>query len=147
MSVGRSDPFPSFRFKVDFRGGPGVSARFTECSGLEIQVETLDYQEGGERQRTLRLPGRVKYGDLELKRGIAPDGGPLWGWVRDTARGRIAPCTLTVSLLAPDGASTYSWTLLDAYPVRWKASTFSAGESAIAIETLTIAHQGILFEG
>jgi phage tail-like protein len=144
MSTGRVDPSPSFRFKVEFRGGPGTSARFTECSGLEFETETLDYPEGGNPYQVHRLPGRVRFGNVVLKRGIAADGERLWQWVKDVAQGRIAPATLTVSLLSPDGRVSRAWTFLDAYPVAWSASGFSANDNAIAIETLTLAHQGLL---
>ena len=144
MSIGRSDPAPSFRFRVEFRGGPDVSARFTECSGLEFETELFEYREGGDQSRMHRLPGGIKYGNLELKRGIATDGEPLWRWVRDMARGEIRPCHVTISLFAADGAVVRDWTFVDAYPVKWSATAFSAQENAIAIETLALAHQGLL---
>lgn len=144
MTTTRADPSPSFRFKVEFRGGPGVAARFTECSGLEFEAETFDYGEGGEQSRVHRLPGRIKYGNLDLKRGIATDGEKLWQWVKKTARGQIETCTVTVSLLSSEGQPVREWTFMDAYPVKWSATAFSAEQNAIAIETLTIAHQGLL---
>jgi phage tail-like protein len=144
MTIGRSDPAASFRFKVAFRGGPGVRARFTECAGLEFEAATFDYKEGGEHSRVHRLPGPVAYGNLTLSRGVAADGEKLWQWVRQMARGQIETCAITISLLDARAQTVREWTFIDAYPVKWSATTFSAGQNAIAIETLTIAHQGLL---
>lgn len=144
MTTGRADPAASFRFKVDFRGGPGVQARFTECTGLEFEVATFDYKEGGEQSRVHRLPGPVTYSNLTLSRGIAADGEKLWQWVRQVAGGQFETCTVTVSLLDARAQPIREWTFMDAYPVKWSATAFSAEQNAIAIETLTIAHQGLL---
>lgn len=144
MTTGRAEPSASFRFKVEFRGGPGIQARFTECSGLEFEAETFDYKEGGDQAKVHRLPGRIKYGNLSLKRGIASDGEKLWQWVKKMAGGQVEPCTVTVSLLDAAAQPVRAWTFLDAYPVKWSATAFSAEQNAIAIETLTLAHQGLL---
>jgi phage tail-like protein len=144
MATGRADPAASFRFKVAFRGGPGVQVRFTECAGLEFEAATFDYKEGGEQSRIHRLPGPITYGNLTLKRGIATDGEKLWQWVRRMAAGQIETCTVTVSLLDERAQTVREWTFIDAYPVKWNATAFSAEQNAIAIETLTIAHQGLL---
>jgi phage tail-like protein len=38
------------------------------------------------------------------------------------------------------------WTLTDALPVKWVAPTLRASESAVAVETLELAFQGIRYE-
>jgi phage tail-like protein len=35
------------------------------------------------------------------------------------------------------------WMLKDAFPVKWVGPDFKAGEGAVAIETLELAHHGI----
>jgi phage tail-like protein len=144
MTTRKGEPSPSFRFKIEFRGGPGTSASFTECSGLQFEAETFDYPEGGVQSQVHRLPGRVKYSNIELKRGIAADGESLWRWVKKMVAGTVDPCNMTISLLNARGEFVREWTFRGAYPVKWSATTFSAEQSAIAIETLTIAHQGLL---
>jgi phage tail-like protein len=87
----------------------------------------------------------VKYGNIELKRGIAVDGENLWRWVKSMAAGRVETCKLvTISLLNTGGTLVREWSFRDAYPVKWSATAFSAEQNAIAIETLAIAHQGLL---
>ena len=140
------DPAPSFRFAVAIQGVDPELARFSECSGLEFEQETFDYREGGLNSRVHRLPGRFKFGNLTLKKGIAKDGEKLWKWVSDTVRGPIRPHDVTVTLYEVDGrTSRRTWVFEAAYPVKWSATSLTAGQSAVAIETLVLAHQGIRF--
>ena len=48
-------------------------ASFQEVSGLSMEVEVLERNEGGENDYTHKLPGRVSYPNLTLKRGITQD--------------------------------------------------------------------------
>ncbi|MBI5876494.1 MAG: phage tail protein [Chloroflexi bacterium] len=138
------DPSPSFRFHVEVQGLQ--VARFSECSGLEFEQETFDYKEGGLNSRVHRLPGRFKFTNVTLKKGIATDGEPLWEWVQQTVHGPVDPKTVTVTLYDLSGESPLrAWTFIDAYPVKWSASALNAEQNAIAIETLVLAHQGMDF--
>ena len=138
------DPSPSFRFGVEIQGIE--VARFSECSGLEFENETFEYKEGGLNSRIHRLPGRFKFTNLTLKKGIAEDGNDLWDWVTNTVSGNIDPKTVTVTLYDLSGESPLrTWTYIAAYPVKWSAVALNAEQNAIAIETLVLAHQGTDF--
>jgi phage tail-like protein len=142
------DPSPSFRFQVTISGV--TVARFAECAGLEFEQETFDYREGGLNSRVHRLPGRFKFGNLTLKKGIALDGKPLLDWIErvDKAANNGTLETQSVSVVLYDRAGQSvirSWDFSGAYPVQWKATALSAEQSAVAIETLSLAHQGMQF--
>ena len=138
------DPSPSFRFHVEIQGVQ--VARFSECSGLEFEQETFDYKEGGLNSRLHRLPGRFKFTNVTLKKGIATDGSTLWDWVQKTVKGQIEPHTVTVTLYDLTGEKPLrTWTFQGAYPVKWGATALNAEQNAIAIETLVLAHQGMDF--
>jgi phage tail-like protein len=138
------DPSPSFRFHVEIQGIE--VARFSECSGLELEQDTFDYREGGLNSRVHRLPGRFKFTNLTLKKGIATDGQSLWSWVEETVKGPIKPHTVTVTLYDLTGGKPLrTWNFQDAYPVKWSVVALSADQNAIAIESLILAHQGMSF--
>lgn len=141
----RADPSPSFRFRVVIQGV--TVARFSECSGLDFEQETFPYREGGLQSTTHQLPGRFKYSNLTLKRGIASDGDSLWAWVKDTIQGKtIKTHDVQVELYDLQGKSPIrSWGFKDAYPVRWSATALSFDQNTVAVETLVLAHQGIVF--
>src|SRR5215216_3125795 len=46
---------------------------FNEISGLSAEVETQTYNEGGNNEFVHKLPTRVKYPSLVLKRGITSE--------------------------------------------------------------------------
>src|SRR5207248_325724 len=43
---------------------------FTEVSGLSVSIDVEELAEGGQNQYTHKLPGRMKWPNLVLKRGI-----------------------------------------------------------------------------
>jgi phage tail-like protein len=122
-------------------------ALFTECSGLDFEQETYPYREGGLQSTTHQLPGRFKYTNLTLKRGIATDGDGLWNWVKETIQGKtVKPHDVQVELYDFEGRKPVrTWNFSKAFPVHWSATALSAEQSVIAIETLVLAHQGIIF--
>jgi phage tail-like protein len=141
------DPSASFRFHVEIESLKEV-ARFSECSGLEFEMETFPYKEGGLNSRIHQLPGRFKFTNLTLKKGIATDGAKLWDWVKDVVKnantGQFETHNVTVTLYDVSGKKVMrSWLFYDAFPVKWSASALTADHSAIAIETLALAHQGM----
>ena len=54
------DPYRDYNFKLEIQG---VSqGHFTECTGLGVRINVINYREGGTSQTVLRLPGPVDYG-------------------------------------------------------------------------------------
>ena len=144
------DPSPSFRFKIEIEGV--AVARFSEVNGLDFEMEVFDYKEGGLNSSVHRLPGRWKYSNLNLKKGISTDGQALWNWVKgvvqaaDTIKLKPYIHMVTVTLLDVSGKKELrTWKYKGAYPIKWAATALSADQNAIAIETLTLAHQGLDF--
>jgi phage tail-like protein len=140
----RNDPFPGFRFVLELGSVP--AGGFSECSGLDLEIETEDYAEGGENRFVHKLPGRRKQSNIVLKRGLA--GSELWRWFMDQNAGtvRTTSVSLVVQQFDTDGPSL-NFEIHDAFPVRWQGPQLDAGQSAVATETLTLAHQGLKLRG
>src|SRR2546430_2647864 len=69
----QSDAHAACRFYVEIGKGKGskeIQAVFTELSGLQVEMVTTDYEEGGTNNFVHRLPGRLKVGNITLKRGL-----------------------------------------------------------------------------
>ena len=135
----RPDPVGELRFKVEL---PGVNlGRFRECSGLAAEIEVKDYNEGGVNDRVHKLPTRMKYPNLVLKRGVTYEDALLkWLYKTQAEAQRIA---ITVSLMGPDGQPVRSWSFADAFPIKWTGPTLNAGSNQVATETLEIVHAGL----
>jgi len=135
----RPDPVGELRFKVDL---PGVGlGRFRECTGLAAEIEVKDYNEGGVNDRVHKLPTRMKYPNLVLKRGVTYEDALLkWLWKTQRETQRI---NVTVSLMGPDGEAVRSWVFNEAFPVKWTGPNLNASSNQIATETLEIVHNGL----
>jgi phage tail-like protein len=136
----RIDPFPAFKFCVEIGGI--TEAIFSECSGLEAEVDVFEYEEGGLNTYVHKLPGRVKYADLTLKRGMATSDA-LWEWYTQTLQGQIERRNVSVTLYDSAGEQYRRWNFQEACPVRWTGPEFRADENRVAIETLVLSHRGM----
>ena len=139
-----------------------TQAIFSECSPIQIETEVYEYKEGGRNTHVHRLPGRAKISNITLKRGIAlkragasfvyqtgqaPWANELWGWYAQILQGNIKRHNMSIILFNDAmGQSVARWNLIGAYPIKWIGPTFKAGESSIAVETLELAHAGILLD-
>lgn len=114
---------------------------FRECTGLSMEREILEYAAGGNNDYVYKLPGRVKYANLVLKRGTTAQGDML-EWFQATQTEFIQR-TVTVTLLDTTGTGARVWAFYRAYPVKWAGPNLNAGSDSAATETLEIAHCGM----
>ena len=135
-----SDPYRGLRFRIEVEGV--VVGGFSEVSGLEIEVDTEEYAEGGTNDFVHVLPKGTKYGRVVLQRGITQSD-TLWKWQSDVRNGKIERHTVHIVLLDEEGEDAWDWRCLDAYPTKWAGPDFNATDSKIAVERLELAHKGI----
>ena len=117
---------------------------FQEVSGLEAEMELETVVEGGENRFVHRLPKPVKHPNLVLKRGIASDSSQLVAWCRSVFENdfaqAITPRGIVVSLRDADGEPLRSWSIGNAFPVKWRVEGFGAMKNEIAIESMEFAY-------
>lgn len=112
---------------------------FTQCSGLELSYEVLEYSEGGNNEVIHRLPGRLRYPNLVLARGLTNQDA-LFKWFSATAtEAQRKEVTLTLG----GGDAVRRWTFADAFPVRWSGPSMDSSGVNVATEMLEIAHSGL----
>lgn len=144
MVVGdRQDPFAAFNFWVEIYGL--VVGGFSEVSGLQAETETEDYHEGGVNSFVHKLPKATKYPNLVLKRGIT-DARELWGWYQTTVYGQITRLNGSIILCDSTGNERWRWNFNQAYPVKWVGADFKGDSNTIAVETLELAHNGLVVQ-
>lgn len=141
----RHDPTLSFNFRLE-SGGMFVAA-FSEVSGLQAEIEVNEYREGGVNQYIHKRAGPARYpSNLVLKKGITDDQ-KLWSWYCNVLQGTIKRKSVAVVLLDSTGAEQRRWTFQNAYPVKWAGPDFKAQSSEVAIESMELAHEGLIFGG
>ena len=119
-----------------------VVGHFAECSGLELEWEVMPYAEGGQNAFVHQLRGRITYPNLVLKRGITDDEA-FTRWLLGTKK-REERGTITVKLLDSRAQTLRSWAFAGACPVKWRGPTLASGSANLAVETLEIAHEGLV---
>jgi phage tail-like protein len=136
----RPDPVAELRFKVTLQPELPIG-RFSECTGISVEVETKEYMEGGSNDFVHKLPTRVKYPNLVLKRGITHEEA-LLQWFFES---RFTPSRydMTITLMGPGTQEVRSWVFMNAYPVKWTGPNLNAGSNAVASEQLEIVHNGL----
>lgn len=134
----KRDVYATYRFWVEIDGI--TEAAFSECGGLQAETEVFEWQEGGVNHYTHRLPGRTKYSNITLKRGIATTA--LWEWYSGNIGGTIKRRTLAIVLCGYAGAKEVRWNVTDALPVKWSGPTLKADANETAVEVIELAHHG-----
>jgi phage tail-like protein len=144
------DPFPTFKFHVEV--GSILEAAFTECSGLEMSTEILEYHEGGLNDFAHKFPGITKVSNVTLKKGFALSN-EIFQWykemencLRQGKKFTFRPVTITLYTTTEHG-KLMRWHLDKAFPVKWIGPALKADEAAVAVETLEFAHHGITVLG
>jgi phage tail-like protein len=138
-------PPTGFHFSVEFElGGKSKidnDLRFQDISGLTQEISTEDLIEGGENRFTYRLPQRLSYPNLVLKRGMLT-GSELCTWIKNAVENfKFKPVNLTVNLLDEKHDPVAAWYVVNAYPVKWNISNFNAEENKVVIETIELKYQ------
>jgi phage tail-like protein len=154
--VVQPDPLPKHRFIVTLDPGDAylppaqamllpllAAGAFQEVTGLGGQLEVTAYAEGGLNDSVHQLPLRHSWNRLVLKRGVARLPG-LWSWYAAGLAGSLgARRDGAVVLFGPDGRAAAAWSFRAGLAAKWTGPDLHAEQSAVAVESLEIAHEGL----
>ncbi len=135
-------PPVSFHFKVEVIGLTADNdTRFSEVGGLSVETGTEELAEGGENRYIQKYPGRTKYPELVLKRGLLVNS-EVYTWIRECLDADvIQPKNIDVKLLNTEHQPLVTWHLVNAYPTKWSVSDFNATGNTVVVETLQLYYQ------
>ena len=122
-------------------GGTDLGA-FHTCSGLGAEVRIEQFAEGGNNGFVWQLPGRITWSNITLTRPVTSDTTKVTRWL-DQIIQRVEPKDGEIVALRPNLSQIVSWQVLGIVPVRWQGPSFDPSNSAAAVETLEIAHEGL----
>ena len=140
-------PLPKFHFLVKW--DPGVRAGFTEVTGLDMQIEAIEYREGSSPEYSkIKMPGMRKFSNITLKRGTVAGDSDFYKWVQNiNLDAAVERRDLTISLLDETHAPVMSWKAKQAFPVKLAASDLKADGDEVAIESIELVHEGLSLVG
>lgn len=134
-------PPVGFHFRVEFLNiGNDNDIRFQSVSGLSMELDVESIKEGGQNLFEHKIPGRSKFQDLTLKRGLLMDSEVI-EWVKKGLYDReFKPANMVISLLNDEHAPIFTWKIFNAWVKKWNVSDLNASENAVMVETLEIVY-------
>jgi phage tail-like protein len=141
VAVQRDNPYPNFNFVVAIDGLDELA--FAEVELPAAEIEAIEYREGGDRTNASRkLPGRVRYGNVVLRRGISGRL-DLWQWFQAVRDGQLDRRNVTVTLLDESRNPVQQWRFRNAWPAKYDPSDLNAKGNEVAVELLELAVESI----
>jgi len=138
------DPLIGAHFALDVDGV--VSAFFKEASGFSNTSEVVTHQavDAAGKSVLQKIPGDLTWDDLTLSRGITDDKA-LWDWRQKVIDGDVAGARANGSVImynqANEEMATFNFT--NGWPSAWKGPDVSSEDQSVAVEEITIAHEGL----
>ena len=130
-----------FRIEVMDLSPNDNDVRFTEVSGLSVEMVTEEIPEGGENRFVQKYPIRAKYPELVLKRGLLRNS-EVVNWIRKCIENlSIQPKNIDISLLNEEHQPLMTWHVVNAYPTKWAVSDLNASNNAVVIESMQLFYQ------
>lgn len=137
------DPLVSAWFSLEFQGQ--VGGAFRECTGLGSENEVVEEKSAGPDGKLIlkKIPGRMKYNNITLKRGIT-SAMDMWKWRKLVEEGKISEARKngSVVMYSSDGKPVARWDLVNAWPSKLTGPAANATNNEIGIEELEIVHEG-----
>jgi len=135
------DPIGNYNFRVEI---DGVSAgHFTSVDGLSIENEVIEYQNGDDPLLRKR-PGRVKYGDITLKKGYVAST-ILNDWIEQARIGNGHYERKNMSIILCDnskpedgGSEIKRWNCFECFPKSWKVSALDGKGNDVLTEEMVV---------
>ena len=134
----------AWRFGVEVDGVQ--IALFTGCAGLDAEYEPFPWKELSGDGPEVTLAGRPSYANVKLTRPVDKDSPQVLRWFTAQAT-KPKVHHVTITLFDGNGTRVTSWTLTDAWPIKYSGPTLTTngGEAeAIAFESLELSHRGFM---
>ena len=138
------DLLTTFSFHVEL-DGVDIGA-FKEASGIESKTEIVEYKEATKSGKMIirKQPGAMSWTDITLKRRI-DNSTELWDWRREVENGNIDAARRNGSIVLYDSTNSEvaRWNFEAGWPSRWKGADLNASSDSIAVEEVSITHEGL----
>ena len=143
MAVRLVDPLVSFQFSLELNGMTGY---FTEVSGIfsENPVATTKVVTPDAKEVVLHVPGRTDGSEMTFKRGLTTNI-EFWTWRELVITGNIQEARVDGSVVMYDRnyQEVRRWNFINAWPSKLSGPQIASDSNDLAIEELTIVHEGL----
>ena len=136
------DPLVSFHYAIEIQGE--VTGFFSECSGLGSEHEVIEQKLVDEKGREFikRIPGRLKWENITLKRGIT-DKMDIWSWRKMVEEGKVNDARRNGSIVMMDQElkEVARWDFENAWPTKVSGPSLKSDGNEVGVEELVLAHE------
>ena len=137
-----SVPVSKYIFRVEI---DGIDAGyFASVDGFRIEQEVIEYQDGDD-PLVRKRPGRVKYGDITLRKGYMV-GTVLNDWIEESRFGSGEYSRKNISIILTDhtppwnrGVEIKRWNCFECFPRSWSLSGLNNESDNMLTEEMVIA--------
>ena len=140
-----SDPLVSFTYRLEIEGKLTASF-FTECSGLGSEHEIIEHKAVDDQGREVvqKIPGRLKWSDVTLKRGIT-DSMDVWEWRETVENGEMGEARTNCSVVMMDRnyEDVARWDIENAWPSKVSGPELKADSNEFGVEEIVLIHEGL----
>lgn len=145
MTMGaQENPLVGFHFGLEFQDQ--ISGFFTECSGLGSETEVIEHKVVDSQGRDIiqKIPGRLKWTDITLKRGITSNM-DVWEWRKLVEDGDVEGARRNGSIVMFNQKleEVARWNLIAAWPSKVTGPQLQSDSNSFGVEEIVICHEGI----
>jgi phage tail-like protein len=134
-----TDPVANFRFLVV---SPRCRAGFSKVGGIKEESDVIEYREGNQSAFLEKFPGLRKYPEMTFERGLTTESKALIEWRNAVIRCQAYKDAVSIQVQSCPGTLARSVNLPKSWPSALEISDLDAKASEIAIETMTLQHEG-----
>jgi phage tail-like protein len=139
-----TDPLLGFNFRLEIE--KMTSGYFTEVSGLGSENEVVEQKtlDAAGHEVVQKVPGRLKWGDITLKRGITADM-KIWEWRDQVINGTVkdARANCSIIMLDRDATDIARWDFSNAWPSKVSGPSLKSDSNEFGVEEVVLVHEGI----
>jgi len=144
LHISLRDPLLTYQFAIELSGM--VKGFFSECAGIGSEHELIEHKlvTPSGHAYTIMQPGRIKWNQLTLKRGIT-DSLDIWDWYNLVERGKVKSMRKHCSLLMfkRDYTTVARWDILRAWPLKVSGPDLKADSNDYGLEEFVLVHEGM----
>ncbi|MBP3837960.1 MAG: phage tail protein [Prevotella sp.] len=134
-------PLTGFHFTVKW-SDDDENVSFSEVSGLSVSTTPIEYREGSNKEyTTFKMPGLKKFNNVTLKRGTMATDNGFFDWFNSIANNTVERRDITISLLNEAHDPAVTWSLKNAFPVKYDAGDLNAADGKVMIESVELAYE------
>ncbi|HUV75393.1 MAG TPA: phage tail protein [Dehalococcoidales bacterium] len=138
------DPLIGFSYRLEIEGQP--AGYFTGVSGIGSENEVVEHKVVDEQGREIvqKIPGRLTWTNVVLKRGITSDV-QVWQWRKMVEDGMMMGARKNVSIIMMDRnyQDVARWEFVNAWPCRITGPAVVSDSNKLGIEEVEFTCEGM----